>query len=259
MTDIEPRRDAAADEVEARLRYRPAGDLLIGEVRLEVVDEMVDDLDTDTSVTWGRRAGSDSAMYLSSFSIIGAQRRFRDHRPDFLPESIWKVASSMFGSLPPSTTGSSARLEARAEARLIVSLRDVRRVDSSLRSTESDVSSARSLAASLRDLGASVRLALDAVDATDPALGTPARRFLDGIDSLASLVAAHRRSSPSSIADLVDNLRGGLPLSDTERRRLRHALDRAHDPDQWKVVAHELNQLAAAVRGERRIDSTEGT
>ena len=257
MTEISP--NDAADKVEVRLRYRPSGDVLIGEARFEVVDELIDDLDSDTSITWARRPGSGTTYFLSSFSIIGAQRRFRNDRPDFVPPSIWEPAESMFRSVSPGPVGSAARIEARAEARLVVAFDALRRIEESPRSSESDIATARSLASSLRDLGSSMRLVLDAFDSTDPDVGTPARRFLDGVDSLASLVVAHRRSTPSALTDLLDNLRGGLPLSDTERQRLRLTLERANDPDQWKTAAHELNQLAAAVRGEHRLDTPEGT
>lgn len=253
--------DREFDRVEVRLRYRPAGDLLIGETRFDGVDDVTDEPDADTSITWVRRPdgnGAPSERYLSSFSIIGAQRRFRDQRPDFLPDSVWTTARSMFHALPVSSAGSSARFEARSEARVVVAFDDLRQVSESERSLDSDVASARALASSLRDFGSSVRLALDSYDTTDPEIGTPARRFLDGVDSFASLVAAHRRSAPSSVADVIDNLRGGLPLSETERRRLRRALERANDPQQWKTVAHELNNLAAVVRGERRLDPPEG-
>lgn len=259
MTENHRPGGSAADKVDARLRYRPSGDLLIGEMRFEVVDETVDDLDSDTSITWARRSDDDSRLYLSSFSIIGARRRFRDGAPEFLSASLWKAATSLFLSVPPSAAGSAARLEARAEARLAVPFTDIRRVDTPLRSSDSDVSTARSLASSLRDLGSSMRLALDSYDTTDPDVGTPARRFLDGVDSMASLVAAHRRSTPSALTELVDNLRGGLPLGDTERHRLRLVLERANDPDQWKTAALELNNIAAAVRGERRLEPPEGT
>lgn len=252
--------DREFDRVEVRLRYRPAGDLLIGEARFDSVDDETDELDADTSITWSRRASAESSeVYVSSFSIIGAQRRFRDHAPDFLPTSVWTTARSMFASLPAGPAGSSARFEARAEVRTVVALDDLRRVSEPRRSLDSDVASARALASSLRDFGSSVRLALDSYDTTDPDIGTPARRFLDGVDSFASLVAARRQSAPSSVAEVIDNLRGGLPLSDTERRRLRLALERANDPQQWKTVAHELNNLAAVVRGERRLDPPEGT
>lgn len=247
-----------ADKVDVRLRYRPSGDVLVGEVRFEVVDESVDDLDADTRITWARRTGAGNTYFLSSFSMIGAERRFREQAPEYLASSIWKVARSMFHSLPSSPAGSSARLEARAEARLVVSFDEIRRVDTS-RSDESDIASARSLASSLRDLGSSMRLALDSYDSSDPELSTPARRFVDGVDSFASLVAMHRRSPPSALHDLLDNLRGGLPLSDTERKRLRLVLERASDPVQWKSAALELNNIAAAVRGERRLDAPEGT
>ena len=247
------------EPVETRLRYRPSGDVLMGESSFESKDEFVDEADIDTSITWARRSESDATYYWSSFSIIGARRRFRDHAPEFLAPAIWRAATSMFQSVPPSPAGSMARLEARAEARLMVTFADLRRVAELPSAGEADISTARSLSSSLRDLGSSMKLALDAVDTADSDVDTPARRFIDGVDNLASLVATHRRSSPSALTELVDNLRGGLPLSDTERRHLRLTLQRASDPDQWKAATLELNNIAAAVRGERRLDAPEGT
>lgn len=260
------RPDRHASSVEVRLRYRPSTDTLMGEVSIErvdpatgeTIDETSDDLDTDTGLTWVRRS-SDDAPVLAAFSIIGARRRFVDRRPDFLPESVWSVARSMFETTPSGPMGSSARFEARSEARLAVPITDLRRVDSVRTSRDSDIAAARALSAALRDLGASMRLALDAYDTSEPERGTPARRFLEALDALASLVAAHRRPAPDAVVRSLTNLRGGLPLSERERKRLRTTLERTLDPDHWHAAAHELNNLAAAVRGERRIDSTEGT
>ena len=258
------RGEKAADKAEVRLRYRPSADQLIGEIAVDHLvepgHEVVDELDADTSITWARSSGTSTPEFvLASFSIIGARRRFRESPPEFLPGSIWSAVTAMFASTPAAPSGSLARLEAKSEARLIVSIADLRRPADLSRSDTSDVSSARALASSLRSLSSSLRLAIDSFDTTDPRVGTPARRFVDGLQTMSSLVAAHRVATPSAVADLVANLRGGLPLSDRERRRLRVALDRTLDPLHWKSAAHELNQLAAAVRGERGIDSVEGT
>jgi hypothetical protein len=104
-----------------------------------------------------------------------------------------------------------------------------------------------------------MQLAVESYDTTPVERSTAARQFLGGLDSMASIVASHRTSTPSAVSHLAANLRGGLPLSDHERRRLRHTLDRTLDPEHWKEAALELNQLAAVVRGERRLDHTEGT
>jgi hypothetical protein len=248
------------DRVEVRLRYRPSGDHLIAEAVFETIDEIVDELDADTSVTWARRAGdTPDDVVLSSFSIVGARRRFRDTSPDFVPSSVWRVASSMLASLPVAPRGSMARLEARADATVVVSLTDLRRPRDVSRSSTSGIAPARAVASALRDLASSMQLALDSFDAADPEMETPARRFVRGLHHMSSLVAAHRTSTPSAVADLSANLRGGLPLTERERQRLRSTLDRLLDPDQWKEAALELNNLAAAVRGERRLDRPEGT
>lgn len=269
MTEKHPtdRPDRIPPLVEMRLRYRPSTDTLMGEVIIETVDAptghttdaATDDLDTDTSVTWARRSSDDETPVLSAFSIIGARRRFVEHRPDFLPESVWSVARTMFDTTPSGPAGSAARFEARSEARLAVPIADLRRTRMVRPSRDSEIAAARALSAALRDLSASMRLALDSYDTSAPDRASPARRFLEELDALASLVAAHRRPSPDGVARSLASLRGGLPVADGERRRLRAALERTLDSDHWHAAAHELNQLAAAVRGERRIDSTEGT
>lgn len=255
--------DGGPSAVEVRLRYRPSTDTLMGEVDLgsdgPTSTETTDDIDTDTSVTWVHRSSGSVEPFLATFSIIGARRRFVDRPPRFLPESVWSVARTMFEATPTSPAGSSARFEARAEARLVVPVADLRRTDLGPVPGDSDVSATRALSGALRDLGGSMRLALDAYDTIEADRVTPARRFLEELDALASLIAAHRRPAPDGVARSLADLRGGLPLAEGERRRLRVALERTLDPGQWHAAAHELNQLAAAVRGEVRIDSTEGS
>ena len=251
----------SVESVEARLRYRSTGDVLMAEfdvdTDVERLDADVERLDADTTITWVRRSGVDAPV-MASLSMVGARRRFARAVPDFVPPAIVAAVETMFRSTP-SDFGSAARAAARAEARLAVPLDQLVRLESSTSSPEVDVSSARSLAAALRELKSAMQLAVDSYDTTPVERSTAARQFLGGLDSMASIVASHRTSTPSAVSHLAANLRGGLPLSDLERKRLRHTLDRTLEPEYWKEAALELNQLAAVVRGERRLDHTEGT
>lgn len=247
----------SVESVEARLRYRSTGDVLMAEFDVDTVDAEVDRLDADTTITWVRHPSVDAPV-MASLSMVGARRRFARGVPDFVPSVIVGAVDTMFRSTP-SDFGSAARAAARAEARLAVPLEQLVRSEWSTSSPEVDVSSARSLAAALRELKSAMQLAVESYDTTPVERSTAARQFLGGLDSMASIVASHRTSTPSAVSHLAANLRGGLPLSDHERRRLRHTLDRTLDPEHWKEAALELNQLAAVVRGERRLDHTEGT
>jgi len=245
------------NSVEARLRYRPTGDILLAEFGVDGVDPDIVRLDADTTVTWVRRSDDDMRL-MSSLSVIGARRRFANEVPAIVPRAIVAASETMFRSTT-APMGSVARAEARAEARLVIPVTQLEFPERSTSSPEVDVTSARSLAASLRDLKSAMQLAVDSYDTTPIERSTSARQFLGGLDSMASIVASHRTSTPSSVWSLTSNLRGGLPLSERERHRLRVTLDRTLDPEQWKEAALELNNIAAAVRGERRLDTTEGT
>ncbi|MDA3025545.1 MAG: hypothetical protein O3B23_08630 [Actinomycetota bacterium] len=243
--------------VEARLRYRPTGDVLMAEFAVGVVDAEIDRVDADTTITWVRHPDLD-VQVMASLAVIGARRRFVSGAPGFVPLAIVAAVETMFRSAP-SDIGTAVGVEARAEARLAVPLSQLARSPESSSSPEVDVASARSLAAALRELKSAMQLAVESYDTTPVERSTAARQFLGGLDSMASIVASHRTSTPSAVSHLAANLRGGLPLSDHERKRLKSTLDRTLDPEHWKEAALELNQLAAVVRGERRLDHTEGT
>lgn len=247
----------SVESVEARLRYRPTGDVLLVEFGVDAVEPELDQIDADTTITWVRHRGVDASV-MASFTCIGARRRFARAIPSFVPSAIVGAADTMFRSTSVGV-GSTARAEARAEARLAVPLIQLVRTAESTSSSEVEVSTARTLAAALRDLKSAMQLAVESYDTTPIEQSTAARQFLGGLDSMASIVASHRTSSPSTVSHLAANLRGGLPLSDHERKRLRSTLDRTLDPEHWKEAALELNNLAAAVRGERRLDHSEGT
>lgn len=245
------------NSVEARLRYRPTGDILLAEFGVDGVDPETVHLDADTTVTWLRPTDGDGRL-MSSLAMIGARRRFADEVPAIVPRAIVAASETMFRSTV-GPIGSTARAESRAEARLVIPVAQLRFSDAPTSSPEVDVTSARTLAASLRDLKSAMQLAVDTFDTTPVERSTSARQFLGGLDAMASIVASHRTSTPSAVSLLSSNLRGGLPLSERERHRLRATLDRTLDPEQWKEAALELNNIAAAVRGERRLDATEGT
>jgi len=81
----------------------------------------------------------------------------------------------------------------------------------------------------------------------DPDPESPPRRFVRDLDMMASVVAAHRRPVPSVVNDLLSNLRGGLPLTQSERARVRRALRASLEIDQWRDVASDLLSLSEAM------------
>lgn len=242
--------------VSVRLQYRPSGDILTGRTEFthpdltDAVEADVDQLDSDTSVTWAvpRRGSLAGTPMLQSFSILGAKKRFRSSAPDFLPDSVWRVASSLFSSVPSRSAPVELAMSTKAEAQLMVDVDDLvrpRLVDSS---AESDIAGARGLAASLRALATALRQVGESIPGDDGPSTHP-NLFVTQLEHLASVVAAHRRPAPSIVTLLRDHLRGGLPVTDSERRRIRVALGRTLDTDEWKSVATELTSIAEAVVG----------
>lgn len=242
--------------VSVRLQYRPSGDILTGRTEFthpdlsDAAEADVDQLDSDTSITWAvpRRGSFAGTPMLQSFSIIGARKRFQSKAPDFLPESVWRVASSLFTSVPSRSAPIELALSTKAEAHLTVAVDDLVRPQLVESSDESDIAGARGLAIALQSLVSALRSVSESVPVDDESSIHP-NLFITQLEHLAAVVAAHRRPAPSIVSMLREHLRGGLPVTDSERRRIRTALGRTLETSEWKSVATELSSIAEAIAG----------
>ena len=244
---------------QVRFQYRPSADIL--SVRSEfahpdLIDSLDGDtepIDSDTMVCWTspRRGVFADQLILRSFSIIGAKKRFSEsRRPDFVPAAIWPTATSLFGTTVPRGTPDRAAALAKAEARQSVDVSELVRSGAVESHGEADVGVARSLASASRRLSRALDGALTTDSNEGQKSGSPPRAFIRDLDQLASIVAAHRRPVPSVIDDLLSNLRGGLPLTQSERALVRRSLRGTLDVAEWRRVAADLMALAETISTE---------
>lgn len=243
--------------VSVRLQYRPSGDILTGRTEFthpdlsDAAEADVDQLDSDTSLTWAvpRRGSFAGTPMLQSFSIIGAKKRFQSKPPEFLPASVWRVASSLFTAVPSRSAPIELALSTKAEAHLTVTVDDLVRPQLVESSDESDIAGARGMATALQSLASALRTVGESMSVNDDEPSIHPNLFITQLDHLAAVVAAHRRPAPSIVSLLREHLRGGLPVTDSERRRIRTALGRTLETSEWKSVATELSSIAEAIAG----------
>lgn len=242
---------------QVRLQYRPAADVLSLRSDFEhpdlvdAVDGETESIDSDTMVCWTapRRGQFENELLLRSFSIIGARKRFSpSRRPDFVPEGLWSTAVSLFGTTVPPGTPDRAAALAKAEARRSIDAAELIRSSAVETSDLAEVSVARSLASASRRLSRALDGALASNEGQKS--GSPPRAFIRDLDQLASVVAAHRRPVPSVVDDLLSNLRGGLPLTQSERALVRRSLRDTLDIAEWRRVASDLMALAESISTE---------
>lgn len=244
---------------QVRFQYRPSADIL--SVRSEfthpdLIDSLDGDtesIDSDTMVCWTspRRGDFADQLILRSFSIIGARKRFSaTRRPDFVPAAIWPTATSLFGTTVPRGTPDRAAALAKAEARQSIDVSELVRSAAVESRHEADVGVARSLASATRRLSRAIDDVLSSTGSDDIDSEAPPRVFVRDLDQFASIVAAHRRPVPSVIDDLLSNLRGGLPLTQSERALVRRSLRDSLDVAEWRRVASDLMTLAETISTE---------
>lgn len=277
-----------------RMRYRPSGDVLLGQV--ERFDEhlgapgsdgdapsavagdhqeRVEHLDADTTRTWRLvTEGADHGRsMLVGFRLVGIGARLRAGRValgDILPVPLARAAGDMIASADGATAGLDAddRVRARAEVSLFVPRSQLlsgvlgaggqHGDDASSALSEgatadpADLGAARALAGSLTHLADSLHAELALLPAAhriDP--GDHAERFIDALRVLASVVSRHRLPSPGAATLAIDAVRGGLPLSGTERTLLRGLLAEMDDISRWRDAASALETLATALDDQR--------
>lgn len=268
-----------------RMRFRPSGDVLVGQVEQFGThtgvaepdaggptavagehDDQVEQLDADTTRSWrlvthGPHRGH---QVLTSFQVVGVAARL-DTSGAALSELLPGVLARAATEMVVSAAGAAARLRgtdrvrARAEVELSVPFVEL------LRGTDHPSGQVRGAPVDLADLGATRALATalthlaDTVHAelsllpsrrlTDP--GDHSERFVDAVRALASIVSRHRLPAPGAGRAAIEAVRGGLPLSTTERARVRRALAELDDVHQWREVARSLEVLAATLDEQR--------
>ena len=268
-----------------RMRYRPSGDVLVGQVEQLGADagaaepdaggpsavagehdDRIEQLDADSSRSWRLVAHGPhrGRQVLTSFQVLGVAARLDTSGAaltELLPDVLARAAIEMVTSATRAAARLDAhdRVRARAEVELSVPFVEL------LRGTDHPLGQVRGASVDLADLGATRALATalthlaDTVHAEltllpagrlhDP--GDHSERFVDALRALASIISRHRRPAPGAARTATAAVRGGLPLSGTERADVRRVLTGLDDVRQWREAAHSLEVLAASLDEQR--------
>lgn len=268
-----------------RMRYRPSGDVLVGQVELPGADllmvdqatstataiehrhdDRVEHVDADTTRTWrliteGPERGRSMLM---GFQVLGAATRLRTERAvlaDVLPAPVARAASDMIVAAVAAADrlGADERARARAEAVVPVPLVELLEPPepaahaSPSSSRSADLGSTRALAGALTHLADAIQAELVRLPVRSAAPADPGAVCIDALRSLASIISRHRQPAPGAAALATEAVRGGLPLSGSERALVRRALTDVDDIELWRESARSLERLAAALDDQRRL------
>jgi hypothetical protein len=251
-----PQDDAATARLV--LRYRPSADVLLGVVQYPpptgaVADDFHDVIETpnaDVRVTW-RSTGSGTPnhpLLLSSFEIIHAHSGWDAGAQTLLPVAVREIAHRFIEGHHAASTAASNPLEqlrARVESTTPVTV-----------STLSRNAGHHHVRAGTQQDALQVARALDHLaDALAAAQGTPGSlesertvEFSELLRELGAALADHDAlPAPGTSAATRQALRGGLPLTNQERRALLVALTDIDHADRWVLVANALEQLATSL------------
>lgn len=260
------------------------GELDAGELAVEPTARPahVEQLDADTSLTWrtpehGPCAGR---WVLQGFQVVGVGARLGQGRSPlevFLSERLTRTALELITSATSAAASLAAgdRVRARAEAEVEVPVAELVRPQGAPHlpvEARSSVALSASTPPEVADLGAARALSAAVVhlaDAVDGELSRRSRRrddpephatrFVRALRTLAEVVSRHRLPAPGAAAAAIESVRGGLPLSSSERALLRTALTHTDHVHTWRAAARDIEALAASIdadhgprRGERR-------
>jgi hypothetical protein len=269
-----------------RMRYRPSGDVLVGRVeQLSAAgtaadepdvggptavagehDDRIEQLDADTSRSWRlvARGPHRGRQVLTGFQVLGVAARLDTSGAvltELLPDALARAATEMVTSAARSASRLRAddRMRARAEVELSVPLVELLRLpdlsSGPARGASlelADLGTTRALATALTHLADTVQAELALLPSrrlTDP--GDHSERFVDAVRALASIVSRHRLPAPGAGRAATEAVRGGLPLSASERALVRRVLAELDDVHQWREAAHSLEVLAATLDEQR--------
>jgi hypothetical protein len=217
------------DLIEVQMRYRPVGDVLMGSVSSDVPPEKRhrEELDADTFVEWAPR--HDGSRQLIGFEVLHARSRTDEfHRITALPDSVSEPAARLVSA---TVTDASEPLGSAVQqaADSIVEVRlGALVLDDASPVERGEADDALALALSFRALAETL--------ASLPG-GADRARTQKLLAALAELAATLRTAdglpAPGATAAARAAIRGGLPLTDSERSVLTELLTMADFPHAW--------------------------
>lgn len=238
-----PRLSTSEEDVVLELRYRPLGDVLLGEAAAMSGEEvyLTEAIDADVDLRWSQ---SPSGETLTAFRVVHARSRW-DNDPSGVPLGSILDLDGFFARADRLAGDSLA-----SRARAVVTSRVV--VPRGQLDRGAIASPNRGTLPSSLDLVRSVLLLADAIE--------HAARLSDRHDAVRTVRLVHAlreladvlrrlpgRPAPGATIGALRLVSGGLPLTTTERIAVRTLLDRSLDPTDWADVSAELCLLATVI------------
>lgn len=234
---------------QVRLRYRPASDVLSGEIELSTFaadQPIVDEVDADTYLEWRRCTVVDRPV-LAAFQIVHASARPDGPPLDRLPAAVLALSRQLIATgtaalRPDATTFERLRVHADTETTLPVDQLAQPRAATvpATPATPAEESQAGALAAAIDEV-ASVIARLP-----EPTTVPRTRELVHLAHELASVLReTPGTTSPGTSAAARRAARQALPLDVSSRSQLWTALTQVDDRRTWQNAMAAFNTLAA--------------
>lgn len=262
------------------LRYRPASDVLSGDIELSTIHaagtgqgthavastrSIAEAPDADSHLEWQRADDDPDTEYLAAFHIVHASARLDSGTMPSLPPALMSLAADLVASglrTLNDSTSALARVQAKVEVVLQLPPRDLVRPRHTSTSNESDDAGEPLIVppswsvdrSQLAAVGTSLqRLATVLHTLTASVPDREARRteqLTQLLRELASVLSQGRGAvAPGTTAAARRAIRGGLPLTTTERSMLRTALGQLDTTTSWSQAISAINELASGLEG----------
>lgn len=225
------------------LRYRPSADVATAHVDLPdipVLSTRRTTDDVDVVLDW---TSTPEGELLTGFSLLHCNSRLDSLTGPAgpLPPGIARIVRDLVRSSPTTDTGDRrAAFSQRFDRTVELPLHDLLGPGPDQRPGGSH--------AAARELARAVQRFARALDAADPDRSDRSAALLRALQELGAAIAAGGGSRASgALHEAQRAVRGGLPLTDHERRQLLALLQRAENPAEWSGVAAGLSDLAQSV------------
>jgi len=242
---------------QVHLRYRPASDVLSGDVELGTLaadQSVTDTLDADTYFEW-RHSTVVDGLVLSSFQILHAAARLDGPPLSMLPAEVLVLARQVIASgtaaLRPEAT-MIERLKAKADTTALLTVDQLLQSSAGavatapLPPTPAEQSQAGALAAAIDQVASVIARLPEPVEAT---------RTNELVHLAHELAAVLRETpgttSPGTSAAARRAARYALPLDTSSRSMLWRALTEVDDRRHWQSALVRFNSLAADLDRQR--------
>lgn len=244
---------APSDPTIARLvlRYRSGSDVLTGMVEVDThtrlaLESITEQPDTDTTLSWQRFG---PAELLHDFQVVHALSRWQSDQLTMLPRAVAHEAHALIVSASEHALefdSPLARLQARVEHRVDLPLTAFERDLGERTMVErGNVEHAQLVATSLRSLATALEASLTEHDHDEFTLEAERTfTFCRLIEELAgSLADGDGLPACGTSAAARAAVRGGLPISQSERDTIRLALTTIDEPSAWLGVSRLLDTI----------------